>query len=485
MTKHHFSLQALKAHCSSLKPVMAEAHYRRFISRNPQNLNGWALLIQCLKSQHNYVEASFTLDHFLDINGAGDAGKIFAIVSYFQIGEHVKAKLLSLKLADKDLSKNPMLARIASLLSDLTECDVRAGFLPLHDGSVKLGVHDSHIKTLNSTTNGPEVVLLLKYEWHHSIQKGIAAHLSRVGVRFMFLRTVWEVVAARPKVVVVSDALGSDRVALAHYLPNCLIVYTRHGLGDKNFAAHAAGQAHVTCVSSASVAEEFARQCVLNRDRLWVTGFPQMDDLFQRLSKQPESAINRRTVLVAPTFTKHLNAADVLGKDLVDSVRGSDESIHIMIRPHPHSQKTHANLVQAWSDQAVHLPNVSIHSQDELNLMDLFDKADVMVSDVSSAGLAWLATGRPLVCMTDSTKAMQSAFFAPEGLEWRMHKAAVHVPEVETLRRVVRQVLIAPAKPNAYYLALRNHLFGSLTDGRASERVALRIKKWLDATERN
>ncbi len=483
MTKRYFSLLDLKEHCSSLTPVMAEAHYRRFISRNPQDFNGWALLIQCLKSQHNYVEAVLTVDHFMHMNGTSDAGKSFAIVSYFQIGEYAKAKQLVLKLTDQDLAKTPVLERIVSLLNSLTWRDTRTGSVLLYDELSKQGVRDSHVNTLSNTGNGPEVVFLLKYEWHYSIQKGIAAHLERIGVRCMFLRTVWEVVAVRPKVVVVSDALGGGRVALAHYLPKCLIVYTRHGLGDKNFAAHAAGQAHVTCVSSSSVAEDFARQCVLDRDRLWVTGFPQMDDFFQRQSNRHESASKVRTVLVAPTFTKGLNAADVLGKDLVDSVRGSDETIHIMIRPHPHSNKTHADLVQAWSDQADRLPRVSMHKDEDLNLMDLFDKADVMVSDVSSAGLAWLATGRPLVCLTDSAKAKQSAFYAPEGLEWRMHSAAVHVPEVGELRRVVGQVLNAPTKPNANYLSLRHHLFGSLTDGRASERVALHIKKWLDAKE--
>jgi hypothetical protein len=485
MSRHQFSWQELQAHCRTLPPMMAESHYRRYVARNPHDLNGWTELVRCLKDQHNYVEAGLTVDHFMQKHGSGDAGKRFAILSYFQIGDHAKAQWLATRLVDRDFSKRPVLARIVSLLQDLAGRDGLAVAQVAAAGPADQGAIDGVVRPLSGVAHGPEVAFLLKYDWHHSIQKGIAAHLGRAGVRCLFLRTVWEVVAAKPKVLVVSDALGADRIALAHYLPNCWVVYTRHGLGDKNYAAHAAGQAHVTCVSSAAVADEFAAQFVMDRARLWVTGFPQMDDLFQRLASPQKTADRGRTVLVAPTFTEGLNAADVLGKDLVASVRGADESIRVMIRPHPHSRKLHAGLLQVWSEQAARLPGVSLHEGDDLNLMDLFAAADVMVSDVSSAGLAWLATGRPLVCLTDAAKAKLSPFFAPEGLEWRMHKAAVHVQDVAALRGGVSQALKAQGQPNADYLALRHHLFGGLTDGRASERVAMRIKQWLDGQAAN
>jgi CDP-glycerol glycerophosphotransferase (TagB/SpsB family) len=104
---------------------------------------------------------------------------------------------------------------------------------------------------------------------------------------------------------------------------------------------------------------------------------------------------------VAPTFTQGLSAVEILGERLVESVRGVDDSIRIMIRPHPHSRKTHPALLKVWKKQAAILPRVSVHDEEDLSLMDLFPLADVMVSDVSSAGLAWLATDRPLVCITD------------------------------------------------------------------------------------
>jgi hypothetical protein len=61
----------------------------------------------------------------------------------------------------------------------------------------------------------------------------------------------------------------------------------------------------------------------------------------------------------------------------------------------------------------------------------------------------------------------------------------VHVQDVAALRGGVSQALKAQGQPNADYLALRHHLFGGLTDGRASERVAMRIKQWLDGQAAN
>ena len=70
----------------------------------------------------------------------------------------------------------------------------------------------------------------------------------------------WVALAAKPKVLVVSEALYTELEPVRRHLPECLIVNTRHGLGDKNHAALGASQCDRICVSSPSIADLLAEQ---------------------------------------------------------------------------------------------------------------------------------------------------------------------------------------------------------------------------------
>ncbi len=58
----NLSLEKLKEHCEQLQPMQAEAHFRRFVARNANDLRGWNLLVQCLIEQRNFKEAEYTID---------------------------------------------------------------------------------------------------------------------------------------------------------------------------------------------------------------------------------------------------------------------------------------------------------------------------------------------------------------------------------------------------------------------------------------
>lgn len=479
MTKINiFSLEDLIAHCHNLQPMLAEAHFRRFVAHNTNDLRGWGLLIQCLTKQKNFKEAEYTIDRLMQLHGESSNSMRFAITFYFHIGAYSKAYKILQELDTQHFVSQNNFLYIATLLSWLNGAK---GCLALDDAShneLQRKFYRFNEEALPLPLSGIDVAFFLKHDWHYSIQKDIASYLRQDGFYCMFLRSIWEVIAARPKVLVVSDALNDDRIELTQHLPECRVVYTRHGLGDKNFASYAAGQSDFTCVSSNAIADELSSQFIMDRSRFWATGAPQMDSLFRRVldrSVLPRS----RTVLVAPTFTKGLSAAEILGERLVESVRGDDDSIGIIIRPHPHCGKIYPNLLEAWKKQAERLPGVSIYDDQDTNLVDLFLLADVMVSDVSSAGLAWLATGKPLICITDPSTAQQSPFYAPDGLEWRMHKASTHINDRRLLKDVVKNILDSPSAPNREYLMLQDHLFGGFTDGKASERIALLIRKLL------
>lgn len=460
---------------SSLPAPVAETHCRKYIASNLSDARGWRLLIKKLISKGNYSEARYTIDRFVVLHGGNNAGKRLAIEWYFQVGAARDAYRICPSLADPAVGDTGI-SSVINFLNSLygsPSCSFRGDGIGTTDW-----IRDFNGGCLPIPPEGIDVALFLKFTWHLSIQRRIGEELRRLGLRCLFVSSVPELLATRPRAVIVSDGLGSDYSMVRHFLPRCLIVYSRHGLGDKNYAFGAAAQADVTCMSAPAAAREFANRSLIDPRRLWVTGFPQMDNLFRRL-RTDVAKISHRSVLVAPTFNEHLHAGEMLGERLVELVRGNDTTVRVMIKPHPHYHRTHSNLVAAWRAQALALPNVSIYLSEETNLMDLFGEADIMLSDVSSAGLAWLATGRPLVCIANPETAEASPFFAPDGLEWRMHRAAVVVPSANALQSTIHDLLNFPQMPNESYLSLQDHLFGTLTDGQASERIAASISNWI------
>lgn len=475
------ALQGLREQCARLPPPLAESLCRKFVGQWPAQTEGWTLLLRTLLAQHNRPEASRVTTLFLERQGHTPAAVAYAIAAWFQLGEHSQAHRLAQTLPEDTISAHPGLLDIVNQLRLVRGETAIAG----HGARAQVAEVRARTSAFNrdfkpSAGGGADVVCYLKHEWHHSIQQGIAEHLREQGVACLFAHDLALALAASPRVLVASDALGPDAIALRMALPGCRLVYTRHGLGDKNYAGHAIGQADFTCVSSEAVAQRLARDAAVATQRIWVTGFPQMDPLFQHLASAP-GAPARPCVLVAPTFTEDLHAGPLLGEDLVHRLRGDQTQIRVVIRPHPHWAWTHAALVEAWQQQARALPNVECRLSPSDNVMDLFADASVMVTDVSSTGLAWLATDRPLLCLIDRERARHSAYFAPDGLEWQMQAAATVVGPGEDLRQAVQEAFQRPGRQAAQRAEMRELLFGNWTDGQAARRVACCIQGLLAA----
>lgn len=475
------ALQALREQCARLPPPLAESLCRKFVGQWPAQTEGWTLLLRTLLAQHNRPEAARSTSLFLERQGHTPAATAYAIAAWFQLGEHGQAHHLAQALPEDTVAAHPELLDIVNHLRLMRGEPLIATPSACPQASEVRARTDAFNRGLRPRAGGgADVVCFLKHDWHHSIQQGIAAQLREQGVACVFAHSLAHALAAWPRVLVASDALGPDAIALRMALPGCQLVYTRHGLGDKNYAGHAAGQADFTCVSSEAVAQRLAHSAALSAQRIWVTGFPQMDPLFQHLALSP-GAPARPCVLVAPTFTEGLHAGALLGEDLVHSVRGHQAQIRVVIRPHPHWAWTHAALVEAWQQQARTLPNVECRLSPSDNVMDLFADASVMVTDVSSTGLAWLATDRPLLCLIDRERARRSAYFAPDGLEWQMQAAATVVGPDGDLRQAVQEALAQPGRQAAQRAEMRGLLFGDRTDGQAARRVAGHIQGLLAA----
>jgi len=220
---------------------------------------------------------------------------------------------------------------------------------------------------------------------------------------------------------------------------------------------------------------------------VWATGYPQMDGLFRRLldpsaDKGPPPG---RRVLFAPTFNPELSAAYLVGEDAVSALRGTDAAIRVVLAGHPRLRSEAPRLVAAWKRQAETLPNVEYFDSSARNVVTFLAEADVLVSDVSSVATQYLALDRPLVRLVDPARARASASYAPDGTEWELLPASTTVNRAQDVAGAVRAAL-AGAEPEAIQSnrrRLRERFFGSLTDGRAGERIAQNLAQLLHAGE--
>lgn len=446
---------------------------RKYLSEEITNLDIWSLLFDCLLKQNNHREIAIQSKKLLAaIPGSTDAMKLCmgALIRSMNITE---ASEIALTLPDSCVTGNPKLAKSVYYLRLLAALDGRAPEQPA--ALMDLG---GQIETFNRgrLSGRVDVVCYLRCPFHYAIQKEIAGNLRDNRVNTLFSDNIWFALAAKPKVLVVSEALYTELEPVRRHLPECLIVNTRHGLGDKNHAALGASQCDRICVSSPSIADLLAEQMLVPREKIWVTGYPQMDGLFRTCAAGPGKTDSQggrnKTVLFAPTFNPGLSAATLLTENLVQSIRGDNTDIHILIRPHPHLPTKAPELIARWSDEAAINPNVVLETDSALNLMDLFVDVDLMISDVSSAALAWLALGRPLICLVNRNAAAESPHYAPDGLEWRMLECAHAVDDPHDLSSAVQAALQGPDGMAEDRNRFAEYLFGDLKDGMASQRTA-------------
>ncbi len=310
-------------------------------------------------------------------------------------------------------------------------------------------------------------------DWNRPIQKSVFDACVGASMRSVMTTNFWLIRALAPRVLVISDTPLAAMVNLRLQLPETKIVHTRHGFADKNFAFYAAGRVDFVCASSQAIADEYVRNGVFDRGRFWITGYPQLDPLFAKLKAQRKRTPGR-TVLFAPTFTKGLSAGIRLGVNAVKMIRGGDESITVLIKPHPNMRQWNKDLLKAWQIQANHSANLEFHDDPDVDIAELMLRSDLLISDVSSAALSFLALDRPIICLDGTGEGFASPYFAPDGIEWQM-RDAVTVCSGEGLALAVQTGLADPSRKSAERRKVNEHLFGNLTDGRAGQRIAKQI----------
>ena len=278
-----------------------------------------------------------------------------------------------------------------------------------------------------------------------------------------------------PRVVVQSEGSGTI-CALRERLPSTYIVHTRHGLACKQVAHDAARHSDYTCQSSAWMAGWFARRGTRPRRRFWITGYPALDPLFRGAAEAGAAEARAPHILYAPTYNEHLSSIPMLGERAIELLSQGDREAYITIKPHPHAAHTFGPWLRHIEAAAAQHPNVRLADPQGDIVADLL-AADVLVTDVSSVALAFLALDRPIVLLTNPDCRKDRDHFEPEGLEWQWRDMGDELLDASELPRALARALDAPHRHSAARTAYRDLLFGELTDGRASERLCMELTR--------
>jgi hypothetical protein len=302
-----------------------------------------------------------------------------------------------------------------------------------------------------------------------SLQPADLAH-DPYGIR-QLRPLIAEMIAFRPHVVVAGENIHSLR--LRTYLPETLFVHTRHGLASKGTSYEAACAADYACVTS-----PFARQWFLDagarpRRDFWVVGYPQMDPLFWPEPLPLPFALppGKRVVLYAPTFQASLSSARLLGERTIALIRGQRQDVTIIIKPHPLIGNLFPQWLEQWQRLAAVEPDVHLVQDTHSDVMPYLQAADVLVTDLSSVALEFLALKRPMVLIT-SPHRYEEAYVDPNGLEWRWRDMGHEIFDVEQLPAAVSSALDDPAAGMDRRQHYHDLLFGDLADGQAGRRIA-------------
>lgn len=463
---------ALQAAVPHLPLPVAESIARKFVARNDHDIAGWETLVVCAERNGSTTEAVRLAELFLSRHARSPIARQVAAATFCNALAFDRAwQLLAENEGTLDLESTLRFGQLCLVKEPPRARAVFARILDAFPGILEAKLGLANATAVTADPERRKVGFLLVEDWHRPIQYPVFE--ACVGRRMPCFMTTssWLVDAFSPAVIVISDLPKGKAPRMWRRLPATRIVHTRHGFGDKNYAFYAAGAADFVCVSSQAVADEYVANGVFPPERFWVTGYPALDPLFTRLKAEPRRAPGR-VVLFAPTFTKDLSAGIDMGAAAVRAIRGVDTSISVIVRPHPHMREWNPEILQQWQLQTIHMPNVTY--DEDTDLSELFVRADVLVSDVSSMALSYLALDRPIVCVDLGAEQRGSPYFAPDGIEWRMREAA-EVCTMTQLADTIRRVLSDPKGKAAERSALRKYLFGDLTDGRAGRRIAKRI----------
>ena len=286
------------------------------------------------------------------------------------------------------------------------------------------------------------------------------------------------IVSFKPRILLVAD----NRYYLYRpRLPGTIIIWVRHGFASKNVLRRAIIGSDFTCVSSEWIRDEYIRRGWNPRLGYWITGFVAMDrvlnPMFQNEVMLPaDFSKGKTTLLYAPTWNRFFNSVEILGDKWIDKIRESLPDINIIIKPHPLIPKLFPHFMVMWRESARRNERTLLVEDYNSNVYEYLPLADILLSDASSVIFYFLALDRPIILVNNPLRFKGKEFFDPEGHEWAWRDLGVQINHVDELQNALIRSLEKPREKAEERACYRDRIFGNLLDGRASERIADRVR---------
>ncbi|MCC5947055.1 MAG: CDP-glycerol glycerophosphotransferase family protein [Nitriliruptoraceae bacterium] len=224
--------------------------------------------------------------------------------------------------------------------------------------------------------------------------------------------------AADPKVVLYVANAGRNIHFLRYARPRH--VFLNHGDSDKISSANPVVKCYDRLFVAGELAIERYRAAGVNLpdDRFAIVGRPQLDGV---LTDRRRIGDGPTTVLYAPTWEGYFDAADYSslerqGLTLVERILANDLGVRLVFKPHPLSglvRPAAARAVRRIEEliRASGAPHTVASDQPEFDLLDWFDRSDVLLSDISAVVTDFLHTGKPYL-VTNPRSLSRSQFDA-------------------------------------------------------------------------
>lgn len=463
-----------------------ESLVRKYVAINSGDEKAWNLLLRILSTNENWKEVNRLSKKMGKIFPTNIACRYASALSLAKL-QKIDDALTYIENLNVDIQFGEMFQALKGKLQLIKNpkssvsifCNEKVSLSCQLDFSIGL----ASAKSLMNSRMGVEVLFFQISPWHISIQSGIFDLLTSHSIGCVMTNEFWLLEALKPKIIVLSDTPKSVVNRIRLILKDSIIVNTRHGLGDKNYAYYASAAADYVCASSETVARDQISSGCLDPNSLWVTGFPQMDSLFLNVGKSVyKPSGNAPRILFAPTFTPKMNSGELIGTNPVAMLRGNNANWHVMIRPHPNMLHTHPQIIRAWHESINKTCNATLDINFNRSPAETLAASDILISDFSSIALQYLALDRPIICLVQDELAIRSPFYDPHSYEVKLGQSAIKINNVnELLPSIIESLQGRQSKlivNNRRMLA--KYLFGDLQDGMAAQRIAKNILTVLD-----
>ncbi len=287
-----------------------------------------------------------------------------------------------------------------------------------------------------------------------------------------------EMVAYRPDILVLAE---HHQAFFRRYLPETIIVWTRHGFASKQYTQKSLEWCDFACISSEWVRDDLVSRGWFPRLGFWITGFSAMDHLLAEkdaLSTPPglENLEPGPTLLYATTWNPEQSAIEVLGPDWIESLRGQFPQLNIIIKLHPHIPRKYPHWLDMHRQMAQNDRRTHLVEAPEANSYDYMPFADILLTDVSSVMFYYLAFDRPIILVNNPRRFEDEAWFDQTGPEWAWRDMGREIETAEQLPAAIEASLQHPEEKADRRALYRQRVFGDLVDGQAAARIAAKVR---------